>query len=59
MFFRIHLRASKKGALIANYSELRIYDVKAANREDAQDQARRLAYNEGLEHTFIILVVVG
>ena len=51
--FRIRLRASVTGSIGTKYGELRLYSIVAKSEDDACDQARELAYREGLEHTLI------
>ena len=51
--YRIRLCASVARSIGTKYNELRYYTIVAPNQDDACEQARVLAYREGLEHTLI------
>lgn len=55
--YSITLRASKAGSIGTKYCETRHYQITADTREDAENQARMKAYDEGLEHTLITKAV--
>ena len=56
MIYLVWLQASKSGSIGQKYNIHRDYRIEAHSPEQAQEQARQRAYNEGLEHTLIIKV---
>jgi hypothetical protein len=53
--YHIVLQASKVGSIGSKYSERREYKIDAPDYEVAQKLARKRAFQEGLEHTLIIV----
>lgn len=49
----IRIRASKAGSIGAKYNEVRTYNVTDSTEEEMCEQARRMAYADGLEHVLI------